>query len=169
MRRIYFLVPEVASGKSILNELLLARIEARRIHVLAREGTLLEDLPEARLAQRSDLIPALERGAAVGGLTGALLGLVAVSFPPAGLALGGEAAVGIALLGSGFGAWVASMIGVGVPSRRLRQFEAAIAAGGLLMMVDVPSDRVDEVEAIVARRHPEAELEGLEPSIPEFP
>ena len=169
MRRIYFLVPHVASARAIVNELLLARIEERRIHVLAREGTPLEDLPDATLAQRSDLIPALERGVAAGGLTGALAGLAAVSFPPAGLVLGGGAVVGIALLGGGFGAWVSSMIGVRLPNRRLKQFEEAIADGDLLMMIDVPGARVDGVEAIVMRHHPEAELEGLEPTVPEFP
>ncbi|HQR70240.1 MAG TPA: DUF1269 domain-containing protein [Burkholderiaceae bacterium] len=169
MQRIYFLVPEVVSGKAIVNELLLARIEERRIHVLAKEGTPLEDLPAASLAQRSDLIPALERGAAAGGLTGALLGLAAVTFPPAGLVLGGGAVVGITLLGGGFGAWVSSMIGVRMPNRRLAHFEAAIANGALLMMIDVPRARVEEIEAIVMRHHPEAELEGVDPAVPEFP
>lgn len=169
MRRIYFLAPDVACAKAIVNDLLLARIEERRIHVVAREGTPLEDLPEATLAQRSDLIPALERGAAAGGLTGLLAGLIAVTFPPAGLVLGGAAIVGITLFGTGFGAWMSSMVGVGIPSRRLTQFETAIAAGDLLMLIDVPRDRVEEIEAMVMLHHPEAELEGLEPNIPEFP
>jgi hypothetical protein len=169
MRRIYFLTPNVASAKAIVDELLLARIDDRHIHVLAREGTPLEDLPEATLAQRSDLIPSLERGAAAGGLTGLLAGLIAVSFPPAGLVLGGGAVIGITVLGTGFGAWMSSMVGVGIPNRRLAQFEAAIASGHLLMMIDVQRDRVEEIEAIVMRHHPEAELEGLEPNIPEFP
>jgi hypothetical protein len=73
------------------------------------------------------------------------------------------------LLGTGFGAWAASMIGVGMPSSRLAQFESAIAGGELLMMIDVPRDRVEEIERIVTRHHPEANLEGLEPNIPEFP
>jgi hypothetical protein len=169
MRRIYFLAPNVASAKAIVNDLLLARIEERHIHVLANQGTPLEDLPAARLAQSSDLIPSLERGAAAGGLTGLLAGVVAVTFPPAGLAIGGGALVGIALLGTGFGAWMSSMVGVGLPSSRLTQFEGAIARGELLMMIDVPRDRVEEIEALVTRHHPEAELEGLEPNIPEFP
>jgi hypothetical protein len=169
MRRIYFFAPDVGSAKAIVNDLLLARIEERHIHVLAREGTPLENLPEARLAQRSDLIPSLERGAAAGGLVGALAGLVAITFPPAGLVLGGGAIVTMTLLGTGFGAWAASMIGVGIPSSRLVQFESAIAGGELLMMIDVPRDRVEEVEQIVTRHHPEADLEGVEPNIPEFP
>jgi len=168
-RRIYFFAPDVTSAKAIVNDLLLARIEERHIHVLAREGTPLEDLPAARLAQRSDLIPSLERGAAAGGLVGVLAGLVAITFPPAGLVLGGGAVVTMMLLGTGFGAWAASMIGVGIPSSRLVQFESAIAGGELLMMIDVPRDRVEEVEQIVTRHHPEADLEGVEPNIPEFP
>lgn len=169
MRRIYFLAPNVPSAKAIVDDLLLARIEARRIHVLAREGTPLEDLPEAKLAQSSDLIPSLERGAAAGGLTGLLAGLVAVSFPPAGMVLGGGALLGIALFGAGFGAWMSSMVGVGIPNSRLAQFQEAIARGELLMMIDVPRERVEEIEAVIRRHHPEAELEGLEPNIPEFP
>lgn len=169
MQRIFFLVPNVASGRGIVDDLLLARVEERRIHVLAREGTPLEDLPEATIAQRTDLIPALERGAAAGGVTGALLGLAAVSFPPAGLVLGGGAVVGIALFGTGFGAWVSAMIGVRLPNRRLRQFEEAIARGQLLMMIDVPAARVEEIEQIVMRHHPEAELEGVSATVPEFP
>jgi uncharacterized membrane protein len=169
MRRIYFLTPDVASAKAIVNDLLLARIEERHIHVLASATTPLEDLPEAKLAQSSDLIPSLERGAAAGGLTGLLAGVLAVSFPPAGMVLGGGALLGIALFGAGFGAWMSSMVGVGIPNSRLAQFEDAIAKGELLLMIDVPRQRVEEIEAVVRRHHPEAELEGLEPNIPEFP
>lgn len=169
MRRIYFLVPSVGSAKTIVNDVLLARIEERHIHVVAREGTPMQELPEARLAQKTDLVPALERGAAVGGLMGLLVDLVAVTFPPAGLVLGGGALLGIALFGAGFGAWMSAMVGVDFPSGHLQKFESAIESGQLLIMLDVPADRVDEIEAIVKRHHPEAELEGLEANIPLFP
>lgn len=169
MRRIYFLAPNVASARAIVNDLLLARIEERHIHVLAKDTTPLEDLPAAGLAQRSDLIPSLERGAAAGGAIGLLAGVAAVTFPPAGLVLGGGALLGMALLGTGLGAWMSSMIGVGIPNSRLAQFEDAIARGELLLMIDVPRTRVEEIEAVIRRHHPEAELEGVEPNIPEFP
>lgn len=169
MRRIYFLVPSVPVAQAIVNDLLLARLEERHIHVLARQGTPLADLPPATLAQRTDLVPSLERGAAAGGATGLLAGLVAMTFPPAGLVLGGGAVLTMTLLGAGFGSWAASMIGVAIPNRRLEMFEEAIARGELLMLLDVPRDSVDEIEALVRRLHPEAELEGLEPAVPEFP
>lgn len=169
MRRIYFLIPSVALAKSIIDSLLLARINERHLHVVAREGTPLEDLPEARLAQSSDLIPSLQRGVAAGGLTGLLAGVVVVTFPPAGLVLGGGAVLGMTLFGAGFGAWVSSMVGIGLPSSRLEKFEAAIAAGELLLMIDVPLARVEEIEALVKSHYPDADLKGLETMIPLFP
>jgi len=159
----------VASAKAIVNDSLLARIEERRIHIVAREDTPLEDLPEAGVAQRSDLVPALQKGVAAGGLSGLLAGALAVTFPPAGLVLGGGALLGLTLFGAGFGAWMASMVGVGLPSSRIEKFETAIARGELLMMIDVPRARVEEIEAMVKRHHPESELEGIDPNIPIFP
>jgi len=74
MRRIYFLAPNLEVSKKLVDELLLARIEERHIHVLAKRGTPMESLPEATYLQKSDFIPALEQGLAVGGLTGMLAG-----------------------------------------------------------------------------------------------
>ncbi|WP_250529550.1 DUF1269 domain-containing protein [Caballeronia sp. ATUFL_F1_KS4A] len=169
MRRIYFLLPSVASAKGIIDELLLKRLEWRHIHVLARPHEPLEDLPRATLVQRTDLLPALARGTAAGGVTGALAGLVAMAFPPAGLTIAGGAVVCMTLASMGFGAWAATMIGVGIPNTRLRRFEQAIDDGELLMMVDVPKDRVEEIEALVKSHHPEADVEGADPTIPAFP
>jgi hypothetical protein len=169
MRRLYFLVPTVDSARKINDELLLARVEERHIHVIAKEGTPMEDLPEAKLAQKSDVIPALERGIAIGGATGILAGIVAVTIPPAGLVLGGGAILGIGLAGAGFGALMSTMIGVDVPNTRIQKFQDAIDNGELLMMVDVPKNRVDEIDDLVKKHHPEAEIEGTEPTIPAFP
>jgi hypothetical protein len=169
LRRIYFLVPTVATAKAIVDELLLARIEERHLHIVAREGTPLEDLPAAKLAQNSDLVPALQRGVAAGGLMGLLAGALAVTFPPAGLVLGGGALLGLTAFGAGFGAWMSSMVGVGLPNSRIERFQQAIEAGQLLLMVDVHRDRVGTVEALVTRHHPDADLEGVDPNIPIFP
>ena len=169
MRRLYFLVPNVDSARKINDELLLARVEERHIHVIAKEGTPMEDLPEAKLAQRSDVVPALERGITIGGATGIVAGIIAVTFPPAGLALGGGAILGIGLAGVGFGALMSTMIGVDVSNTRIERFQDAIQKGELLMMVDVPKTRVEEIDDLVKKHHPEAEIEGTEPTIPAFP
>ena len=169
MRRIYFLLPDVEVARKVVDELLLARIAEDHIHVIAKEGTAMADLPEATLAQKSDLIPAFERGVAVGGATGIIAGVAAVTFPPAGLVLGGGALLGIALAGTGFGALMSTMIGVSTPNTRHAQFEEAVGNGEILMLVDVPKERVEDIEEMVKQHHPEADIEGTEPTIPAFP
>ena len=55
------------------------------------------------------------------------------------------------------------------PNTELERFEADLEAGKILLMVDVPVERVEEIEEMIARRHPEAVDKGVEPSMPAFP
>ncbi|AHI75104.1 hypothetical protein [Burkholderia thailandensis] len=169
MRRIYVMLPDTQTARSIVDELLLKRIGWRHIHVLASDKVPLEDLPEASIAQSSDLRQALARGAAAGGITGALAGLAAIASPTAGLTIAGGAVVALTLAGAGFGAWMGSMIGVSVPSSRLERFKSAIERGEILMMVDMPRDRVEEIDNLIKGHHPHASVEGVDPTIPGFP
>lgn len=168
MRRLYFLVEDIDCVRKVVEGLLLARIEERHIHVIAKEGVALEELPEATLLQKSDFVPAVERGVAIGGATGVLAGLVAMAVP-GGLVLGGGALLATGLLGVGVGAWLSGMIGMDVPNTRLKQFQSAIEQGELLVLVDVPKDRVHEIEALIKSHYDKAEVEGTEPTIPAFP
>lgn len=171
MRRLYFLVPTIESATQIVDELLLARIEERHIHIAGKDHHAMHDahLPEANLLQESDFIPAVEKGIAVGGATGVVAGLVALTFPPAGLVLGGGAILGMGVVGAGFGAWVSGMIGISAENSQIQEFHDAIESGQLLLMIDVPKDKVDEITDLVKKHHPEAEVEGTEPTIPAFP
>ncbi|EAR21406.1 hypothetical protein NB231_13466 [Nitrococcus mobilis Nb-231] len=155
--------------RSVVHELLLNHVEERHIHVVAREGVPLEDLPKATEWQKSDLIPAAEKGLTAGGLTGALAGLVAVTVPPAGLVIGGGAVLALTVAGAGFGAWVSGMIGIGMANSRLEKFQKAVDAGEVLMMVDVAKRRVDEIEQLIRNHHDDVDIEGVEPNIPNFP
>jgi hypothetical protein len=170
MKRIYFLVPNTDVARVIVNELLIARIEERHIHILAKRDTPLEDLPEASFLQKSDFIPAMERGLALGGTLGTLAGLVAVALGPFSLVVaGGGIVLASGLAGAGVGAWLSGMVGLNIGNTRLKRFEEAIEQGELLMMIDVPRDRVKQISELVATHHPEGHLEGMEPTIPAFP
>lgn len=168
-RRLYFLLPDIGRARQILDELLLARIEERHIHILAREGTPMEGLPAASLLQRSDFLHGIETGLAIGGATGIVAGLFTVLFPPGGLELGGGTVLALALAGAGIGAWASGMIGTDVPNSRLRRFIPAIEQGQVLLMVDVRLGQVHEVSEMIHRHHPEASDHGVEPTIPAFP
>lgn len=169
MHRLYFLMPDITVTHNLVNELLLSHVEERHIHVIAKEGTPMEELPEASLLQKSDFIPAIERGLALGAVTGVLVGLVAMSFPPAGLVIGGGAVAAIGAAGAGVGGWLSSMVGISVPSMRLKKFEDAINKEEVLVLVDVKRDQVEKIEKLVKKHHPEADIEGEEPDMPMFP
>jgi hypothetical protein len=168
MRRIYFLVPDISTTRRVVEDLLLARIEERHLHVIAKRGTPLEDLPEANLLQKSDFIPAVERGLALGWSVGILAGLVGVMLPPAGPVIAGGVVLASGLAGAGLGAWLGGMVGMNVGNTRIKQFEAAIE-GGQLLLADVPRDRIEEIQARVRQHLPSVEIEGTEPRIPAFP
>jgi hypothetical protein len=169
MRRLYFLLPDIDSAKHIVDELLLARVSERHIHIAATDHHALSEahLPEANLLQESDFVPAVERGLAIGGATGVVAGIAAITL--GGVALAGGAILGVGMAGAGVGAWLSGMIGISAPSSRLKEFEKAIQKGSLMMMVDVPKARVEEITTMVKSHHPEAEIEGTEPAIPAFP
>lgn len=169
MRRIYFLLPDAASAAATVNDLLLARVEWRRIHLLARDDMPLADLPEAGVLQKTDIVPALQRGLIFGTAIGFVAGFALVAFPVGGFTLSPGLVILFTLAGAGFGAWAATMIGAQLPCSRLARFEPLLREGKLLMMIDVPTQRVHEIEALLHKRHPEAGLQGTEPMIPAFP
>ncbi|HZN26702.1 MAG TPA: DUF1269 domain-containing protein [Burkholderiales bacterium] len=168
-RRLYFVLPDVQSARTMLNDMLLARIECRHIHFLAARGALPPDLPEASVLQKTDIVHGAQLGLIIGAVVGALAGGLLVMFPPEGVTLKLMAVLMLALGGALFGLWASSMVASAVPNSRLKAFQPAIDSGKVLMMVDVPMRRVQEICDLVARRHPEAASGGFEPTIPAFP
>lgn len=168
-RRLYFVLPDTASAKQTVNDLLLARIEDRHMHFLAKDGIPLDGLHEASILQKSDIVHGAESGIAVGGVAGIVAGIAVMIFPPTGASMQLVTVLITAVLGAIFGAWVSSMIASSVPNSRLREFEQEIEAGKILLMVDVPASRVVEIRELFGKRHPEASGRGQEPTIPAFP
>jgi len=168
-RRLYFLLPDVASARHTVDDLLLAKVEDRHLHVLARRGADLGGLHEASTLQKTDLVHGAELGLVIGGIGGFLLGLFVVLTPPAGLTLDLATVLATTLGGALLGAWAASLVGASVPNSRLRKYAAEIDAGRVLLMVDVRPSRIEEIRDLVHRRHPEASGGAMEPTMPAFP
>jgi hypothetical protein len=169
-RRIYWLLPDLASARRSMDDLLLARIPESYIHFVAREGSDMTGLHAANVLQTSDVVRAAQAGIVIGGAVGAVLGvLAAIFFPIVGDSPQWGMVAVLSIVGAGFGAWASSMIGISTPSDRLKRFEPAIEQGQILLMVDVPRSRVDQIEERLQALHPEAHLEGVEPNIPAFP
>lgn len=168
-QRLYFLLPDTECAKQIVNDLLLARIEDRNIRVVAKDGTGLEGLHEASILQTTDIAHSAEMGLIVGGVAGVLAGIVALMNPLPGIPPNAGIVLIAALLGAAFGAWASSLIGTAIPNSRLASFRKDIDEGRILMMVDAPRGRVNEVGDLIRARHPEANPCGSEATIPAFP
>jgi hypothetical protein len=83
-KRLYFVLPDVASADKTADDLLLARIEDRHMHFLAERGTDLGKLHEADSQQKSDRVHGAETGMVAGGLCGLLAGSAVFMFQPDG-------------------------------------------------------------------------------------
>jgi hypothetical protein len=83
--------------------------------------------------------------------------------------IAGGVLLAAALSGAGVGAWLGGMVGMNVGNTRLKQFEQAIEAGRVLVLADVPRDRVEQIEERVRQHLPQVEIGGTEPTIPAFP
>jgi hypothetical protein len=168
-RRIYWLMPDLASARRTMDDLVRARVDVARIHFAGPEGMDMAGLHAANVWQTSDVVHAAKTGWAVGSACGIVVGLMAaLMFPIFGDDPEWEVAVLVAVVGGVVGTWSASMIGISIPSPRLQRFEGAIAQGQILLMVDLPRSRVRDIEALLQSAHPEARFEGEEPRIPAF-
>lgn len=167
--RMYVTLPDLASARRIADDLLLARIEDRHMHFLARRGTDLGPLHEASYLDKTDAVHGAFTGLVLGGVVGMIVGLFLVYNPPGRMSVELVAVLVAAMVGAGLGMWVASMVGLQVPNSRLRAFAAAIESGQILLMLDVPANRFEEVREIIRRTHPEAIDGGMEPAVPAFP
>lgn len=168
-RRLYYLLPSVTHARAMLDELLLARIEERHLHFMARDGSLPPDIPDASVLQKTDVVHGLQLGVLIGGLAGLGAGIFLALFPPDGLTMRTVSILVATLGGAIFGAWASGMNAAALPNTRLAQFAERIARGQVLLIVDVAPRKAREVETLMARRHPEVSFGGAEPPMLAFP
>lgn len=168
-RRLYVVLPDMASARRTANDLLLARIEDGHMHFLCRRDMSLGELHAAGVLQKTDVRHALFLGAGLGGVGGAALGVFLKMSQIGGYSFD----VGTLLLctaaGLVLGAWAATLIGVSTPSIKLKPFEGELEAGKILLMVDVPHARLGEIQQLLRHRHPEAADRGIDLTMPAFP
>jgi len=158
MLRLHILLPDQACCKAVVSRLGASGVPRHHMHVLARLAERLEELPEAGVWEKTELAHGIERGIGLGGAAGLIGGLLAVTFPPAGLVLGGGALLAGAAAGAGIGAAVNALLGSHEHSHDLDRYQRGIANGHILLMVDVHHAEQEEVEALIRDQYPEADI-----------
>lgn len=163
-RRLYFVLPDLACASQTAHDLWRARIADQNMFFVGRDDMPLGRLNAASVTQTSDLTRSLRLGAVIGSGCGGLLGAYLMMAPPSGLDPGAGTLAACAFFGALFGSWAASLIGVSVPNKQLAPFQRDIERGRIVMMVDVPPERVAEIERLVEAEFPEVARAGPFPS-----
>ncbi len=157
-RRLYFLFPDPDHARGVTRELVQAGVDEQHIHAVARDGVDLSALPAATVRQRRDSAAGIEAVAWNSNLVlfaaASVALLVSLLLASVWLAVGALVVMAVTFLG---GAWFA----LRVPDVHLDEFRAALAHGEIVLMVDVAPERVAEIEDLVHRRHPEANVGGV--------
>jgi len=157
-RRLYFTFPRPTQARRVVDELVASGVTRSAVHVIARDDAGLEDLPAATPAQRHDRVWTLERlywNANLVLFFVSLLGLLAALY--AGHLPATVSAVAVMILTFVTGERFAARL----PHAHLDEQRIPLRHGEVIVMVDVPADRVHEVEAMVSRRHPEVGVGGV--------
>lgn len=162
--RLYYFLPDIDSARRSFDDMLLSRIEQRHIRFISGKP-LPPDMPEAGFLLKTDVL----HGAAAGIIVGAILGMVFGALLIVYYELGQATVLVTTLMGVLFGGWASSMVAAAMPNSRLKEFYPDLEKGQILMIVDVPARRVQEIEKMVASRHPEIKFGGEEPHVPVFP
>lgn len=158
-KRFYFFVDSVDAAKTLMPEFKDLGLEDRNIHVIADEDTSLEAVPEPDPTATSDLFGAAKRGAITGSTMGLLGGVAAMSFPAAGLTLGGGALLFTTVLGGALGTWFSTLIGVSVPDEDIQKFQERIDGGEVMIVIETDEETAQKVVSVVNKRHPDTVIE----------
>jgi hypothetical protein len=163
-RRLYFVLPDIKSAHTLMDELLLQRIDENHIHFHADQPQYLGNLPKVHAMERSDVVYSSMGGFLFGAISGLLGGILAYMVPwwfgevsltviPYCMVLGAIACA----------AWAAAVASA-APSFRIKSYKNAIEQGNILMIVSVPLRRLNEIRLSLVSKHPEASYRGVWPA-----
>jgi hypothetical protein len=157
LRRLFFLFPDEKHAQSAVHQLVNNNIPKRRIHAIAH-GVKLYTLPMATERQKKDtafrvefILWHLNLIVFAIAFIGMIAALIAASVTWSVVALIVMLATFIA----------GEQFVVKVPNVHLSEFDDALSHGEILLMVDVPKNRVSEIEDFVHHRHNEACVGGV--------
>ncbi len=165
LRRLFFLFPDEAHTQCVVDQLLDLKIDQQQIHTMAKGGIKLRTLPKATIRQKADTAYRIEWFLWRANLVLFLLAFLMLCF----MLLRAEwiwAMVALSIMITTF--FAGASFAINVPDVHLTEFTDALSHGEILLMVDVPVNRVAEIEATVHRQHPEATPGGVSWTVDAF-
>ncbi len=151
-RRIYFLSPDVEHAESVVAELESSGVGRGHIHAMARGDIEIGSLPPATMSQKRDKVWFLDRLFWLSDLVFFTLALVIMTLTMYwGMYI--WAAIAFLLMLASF--IIGEIFAIKVPHVHLTEVKGAMARGEILLMVDIPKQRVHEINEMISRHHPE--------------
>jgi len=157
LRRLSFLLPDEVRAEAVVDELHRSNIANRSIRALANQQHTLENMPKASWATRHNWGGRIESILWHGNLWLFFISLVLLV---AALVSGDYGAAVILSLLMLLSFVAGEQFVEKLPTTHLDNFTSAIQHGAVLLMVDVPFYRVNEIVDKVHRHYPEAQLGG---------
>ena len=144
--RLVFSAPNLVVARAAMIAARESGVSDENILLVARSDIELDLIPDQRKVADTDFMPAAGRGAALGGVLGAVGGLIAV-VTPIGVTLLGAAA--IAAAGAMVGGWASALVGAGLPDPIRQKFEGEIEAGKILVIVDGEDEELERARSAI--------------------
>jgi hypothetical protein len=145
--------------RALVNDLEGTGIPPGHLHVVGSLEQDLKGLPLATVWQKSELLHGLEIGIGIGATGGLLAWLLGRLLPPPGMEIGNRVLLWSVLAGALFGGLVSALMKHHEHNHRLARYDQAMAAGRILLMVDVPRSEVERTRERILSQHPEARID----------
>jgi hypothetical protein len=155
--KLEFILPDIKAANQACEQMLLARVDDKYIHFLAKPDTDLGKLKSATDIEKTNIIHEGERGVLIGAGLGLLAGLYVLLVPPWltnsplwftnspwFVILAITTVIGAISVAIG-----SALLGVNLFNTDLNRFKSKIDKGGILMIVSVPFYRAQEIRSIM--------------------
>jgi hypothetical protein len=164
MKCLYYLAPTLDSTHGISDDLHAVGVNDYFLHVVSRDeaGLKQQHIHSSNYLETLDVIRDGVLGAAVGFCVG-LVGVWLIDrFDPFGVEVPMFVYFVLVAVATLFGAWEGGLIGIGMENRKLAKYHDAIEAGKFLVLIYALKEQEGLVTRMMAERHPEAELVGVD-------
>ena len=161
MKQLIFLAPSLERAVTVVSGLSALGISEDDVHIVADDPEQIEQahLHKANPVDTTEIENDLDWGMIAGGSLGLLAGLSVVGGGPAGFIAGSGIVWLSSLAGIGLGGWLGTLIGEQTPRSEMEKYRSAIVQGKVLMVVEVPDEKLPPAFSLIRENCPQALIE----------
>ena len=162
MKKLIYLLPSLELTTTLIHELKAVNIDENMTRVVGKDSHRIsqQNLNEANVIHKSDLLPALKRGALIGLGLSVIACLLYDYFLPNQFNFSFAIALIITLFTTLSCAWASSLIGISVDDPMINKHKRALKKGYYLLVIEVQDVNDETSVKQVMERFEQAEFAG---------